>query len=119
MDSSPLDHKAAPFQRLAKGFVGRRLLGVNPDDQYTGGTEEVHQPVKPNLKGFEGTPPPIDQRHVVLAGRMAAIRGGCRADIAAALQLKHQLDALGAGYDDSMLLRATGKGGLHHQYAQI
>jgi hypothetical protein len=38
---------------------------------------------------------------------MAAVRRGCRANIAAALQLQHQFDALGAGYDDSVLLRAA------------
>jgi hypothetical protein len=42
MDGSPLNDEAAPFQREPKGFVGRGLLGVNPDDQYTGGTQEVH-----------------------------------------------------------------------------
>ena len=78
MDGSPLNDEAAPFQRVPKGFVGCGLLGVNPDDQHTGGTQEVHQPVKRNLEGFERAPPPIDQRYVVLAGRMAAVRRGCR-----------------------------------------
>ena len=109
MNGSGLNHKTAPFQRLAKGFVGRGLLGVDPDDQYTGGTQEVHQPVKRDLKGFERAPPPIDQRYVVLAGRMAAVRRCCRANIAATLQLQHELDALGASNDDSVLLRATCK----------
>src|SRR5882757_9582237 len=85
MDGSPLNDEAAPFQREPKGFVRRGLLGVNPDDQHTGGTQEVHQPVKRDLEGFEGAPPPIDQRYVVLAGRMAAVRCGCGASIAAAL----------------------------------
>jgi hypothetical protein len=60
-------------------------------------------------EGFERAPPPIDQRYVVLAGRMAAVRRGCRANISATLQLQHQFDALGAGYDDSVLLRAACK----------
>ena len=56
----PLKDKAAPFQREAKGLVGRGLLGVKPDDQHTGGTQELHQPIKRDLKGFERAPPPID-----------------------------------------------------------
>jgi hypothetical protein len=107
MDGSRLNDKAAPLQREAKGFVGCGLLGVNPDDQHTGGTQELHQPVKRYLEGFERAPPPIDQRYVVLASRMAAVCRGCRARIPAAMQLQHQLDAPGTGYDDSVLLRAT------------
>ena len=61
------------------------------------------------LEGIERAPPPIDQRDVVLAGRMAAVRRGCCANVAAALQLEHQFDAPGAGDDDSVLLRATCK----------
>src|SRR5664280_2677890 len=60
IDGSPLNDKAAPFQRDAKGLVGRGLLGVKPDDQHTGGTQELHQPIKRGLKGFERAPPPID-----------------------------------------------------------
>ena len=71
------------------------------------GTQQVHQPVKRDLKGFEGAPPPVDQRGVVLARRMAAVRRRCRANIAATLQLQHQLDGLGAGDDDSVLLRTA------------
>jgi hypothetical protein len=66
MDGSPLNDEAAPFQREPKGFVGRGLLGVNPDHQHTGGAQEVHQPVKRDLEGFERAPPPIHQRYVVL-----------------------------------------------------
>jgi hypothetical protein len=40
---------------------------------------------------------------------MAAVCGGCRASIAAAMQLQHQLDSLGPGYDDSVLLGAACK----------
>src|SRR5664279_5271422 len=109
MNGSGLDHKAALFQRLAKGFVGRGLLGVNPDDQHTGRTQESHQPVECDLKALERAPPPIDQRYVVWACRMAAVRRCCRANIAPTLQLQHELDALGASNDDSVLLRATCK----------
>jgi hypothetical protein len=42
-------------------------LGVDPDDQHTGGTQEVHQPVQRDFKGFGRAPPPIDQRYIVLA----------------------------------------------------
>src|SRR5664279_6102022 len=109
MDGSPLNDEAAPFQRVPKGFVGCGLLGVNPDDQHTGRTQESHQPVECDLEGLESAPPPIDQRYVVLAGRMAAVRRCCRANIAPTLQLQHELDALGASYDDSVLLRAASK----------
>jgi hypothetical protein len=44
-----------------------------------------------------------------LAGRMAAVCRGCRASIATAMQLQHQLDGPGPGYDDSVLLRAARK----------
>jgi hypothetical protein len=109
MHGSCLDDKAAPFQGEAKGFVGRGLLGINPDDQQAGGTQEPHQPIKRYLEGFERAPSPIDQRDIVLTGRMATVCRGCRANIAAAMQLQHQLDALGASYDDSVLLRAACK----------
>jgi hypothetical protein len=84
-------------------------LGVDPDNQHSGGTQEPDQPVKRDLKGLESAPPPIDQRNVVLAGRMAAIRSGRRASIAAALELQHKFDALGTGNDNSVLLRAMSK----------
>ncbi len=106
MDGSRLNDKAPPFQREAKGFVGRGLLGVNPDDQHTCRAQEPHQPIKRDLEGFESAPPPIDQRHVVLAGRMAAVCRGCSANITTAMQFQHQLHALGASYHDSVLLRA-------------
>ena len=109
MDGSRLNDKAAPFQCEAEGFVGRGLLGVNPDHQHTGRTQELHQPIKRDLEGFERAPPPIDQRYVVLARRMAAVCRGCRASITAAMQLQHQFDALGTSYDDSVLLRAACK----------
>ncbi len=77
MDRSGLDDKSAPFQGEAKGFVGRGLLGGNPDHQHTGRTQEVQQPIKRDFGGFERAPPPIDQRDVILAGRKAAVRRGC------------------------------------------
>jgi hypothetical protein len=40
---------------------------------------------------------------------MAAVCRGCRLNIAAAMKLQHQLDALGSSYDDLMLLRTTCK----------
>jgi hypothetical protein len=40
---------------------------------------------------------------------MAAVCRGGRASIAAAMQLQHQLDGLGPGYDDSVLLGAACK----------
>src|ERR1700676_3627654 len=109
MDRSVLNDKSAPFQRKAKGFVSRGLLRINPDDQHTGGAQELHQPIKRDLQSFDRTPPPVNQRYVVLPGRMAAVCRGCRASIAAAMQLQHQLDGLGPGYDDSVLLGATCK----------
>jgi hypothetical protein len=85
MDRSVLNDKSA-LQRKAKGFVSRGLLRINPDDQYTGGTQELHQPIKRNLQSSERAPPPVNQRHAVLAGRMAAVCRGGRASIAAAMQ---------------------------------
>jgi hypothetical protein len=87
VDGSRLKEAAAPFQRKAKGFSGRGLLGVNPYDQDTGGAQELDQPIERDLKRLEGASAPIDQRYVVLARRMAAICRGCGAGIAAALQL--------------------------------
>jgi hypothetical protein len=109
MDRSVRNDKSAPFQRKAQGFVGRGLLRIDPDDQHTGGAQELHQPIKRDLQGFERAPPPVNQRYVVLAGRMAAVRRGCCASIAAAMQLQHQLDGLGAGYDNSVLPGAAYK----------
>src|SRR5258706_363135 len=40
---------------------------------------------------------------------MAAVCGGRGTSIAAAMQLQHQLDGLGPGYDDSVLLGAACK----------
>src|SRR3984893_8403660 len=60
MDGCRLNDKAPPFQREAKGFVGRGLLRVNPDYHHAGGPQEAHQPIKRDLKGFERAPPPID-----------------------------------------------------------
>ena len=85
VDGSPLNNEAAPFQREPKGVVGRGLLGVNPDHQHTGGAQEVHQPVKRDFEGFERAAPSIHQRYVILPGRMAAVRRGGRASIAATL----------------------------------
>src|SRR3984885_12756395 len=109
MHRSALNDKSAPFERKSKGFVGHGFLRVNPDEQRAGWTQEIYQPIKRNLQGFERAPPPINQRDVVLASRAAAVCRGRRTGIAAALQLQHQLDGPGAGYDDSVLLRATGK----------
>jgi hypothetical protein len=109
MDRSVRNKKSTPFQRKAKGFVSRGFLRINPDDQRTSGTQELHQPIKRDLQGFECAPPPVNQRYVVLAGRVAAVCRGCRASIATAMQLQHQLDGLGPGYDDSVLLRAACK----------
>ena len=53
--------------------------------------------------------PPVNRRYTVLAGRMAAVCRGGRASIAAAMQFQHQLDGLGPGYDDSVLLGAACK----------
>src|SRR6267142_162653 len=109
MDGSRLDDKAAPSQRLAKGLVGRGLLRINPDNQHAVGTQEAHQPIKRWLNGIEGAPPPIDERYVVLAGRMAAVCRSRCVSVAEALQLEHQFDAPGAGYDDPVLFQAMCK----------
>src|ERR1700730_3007067 len=109
MERSGLNDKSAPFQREAKGFIGGSLLGINPYHQDASWAQEIHQPIKRGLEGSERAPPPIDQGYVVLACRMATVGRGGRASIAAAMQLQHQLDALGTGYDNSVLLRATSK----------
>src|SRR5260370_26598336 len=101
MDRSVLNDKAAPIQRKAKGFVSRGLLRINPDDQHTGGAQELHQPIKRDLQSFERAPPPVNQRYAVLAGRMAAVCRGGRASIAAASQLPPQLHGLAPRYDNS------------------
>jgi hypothetical protein len=54
MERSVLNDKSAPFQRKAKGFVSRGLLSINPNDQHTGGAQELHQPIKRELQSFEG-----------------------------------------------------------------
>src|SRR5258708_6913980 len=107
MDRSFLDDESAPFQRKAKGFVSRGLLRTTPDDQRTGRIQELHQPIKRDLQGFERAPPPVNQCYVVLAGRMAAICRGCRASIAAAMQFQHQVDGPGPRHPDSVLLGAA------------
>jgi hypothetical protein len=110
MDRSALNDKSAPFQRKSKGLVGHGFLRIDPDDHSTGRTQEINQPIKRDLQGFERAPPPINQRDVVLSSRPTAVcRGGCTS-IAAAMQLQHQLDGFGPGYDDSVLLRAICKG---------
>src|SRR6202161_3578087 len=109
MDRSGLNDKSASFQRKAQDVIGGGLLGVNPYHQDASGAQEIDQPIKRGLESFERAPPPIDQRYVVLACRMAAVGRGSRASIAAAVQLQHQLDALRTGYDNSVLLRATCK----------
>jgi hypothetical protein len=109
MDGPRLDDKAAPFQREAKAFVGAGLLRVNPDDQYTGRTQELHQPIKRRLKGPERAASPINQGHIILAGRPPAVCRRCCSNKAAAMQFKHHLYGLGAGYDDSVLFPAACK----------
>src|SRR5258705_3039568 len=91
MDRSVLNDKSAPFQRKAKGFVSRGLLRINPDDEHTGGTQELHQPIKRDLQGFERSPPPVNQGYVVLAGPMAAVFRGCATSLPPAGQLLNQL----------------------------
>ena len=109
MDRSVFNDKSARLERTAKGFVGRGLLRINPDDQHPGRAQELHEPVKRDFQSFERAPPPVNQRYAVLAGRMAAVCRGGRASIAAAMQLQHQLDGPGPGYDDSVLLGAACK----------
>jgi hypothetical protein len=109
MDRSVLNDKSTPFQREAKDFIGRGLLGVNPYHQEADGVQEIHQPIKRGLESSEGAVPPIDQHNVVLACRMATVGRGSRASIAAAMQFQHQLDAPGTSYDDSVLFRETCK----------
>jgi hypothetical protein len=109
MHCSALNDKSTPFQRMSKGFIGHGFLRIDPDDQRTGRTQEIYQPIKRDLQGFEGAPSPINQRDVILARRAAAVcRRGCTS-IATPLQFQHQLDGLGARHDDSVLLRATRK----------
>jgi len=109
MDRPVLNDKSAPFQRKAKGFVGRGLLGINPDDEHTRRTQELYQPIKRDLQGFERAPPPVNQRNVVLAGRLTAVCRGCSLRVAATIQIQHQLDGLGPGHDDTVLLRTACK----------
>jgi hypothetical protein len=109
MDRSILDDESAPFQRESKDFVGSGLLGNDPHDEHTGGTQEFDQPIKRDIKASKRAPPPINQGYVVLARRVTAVCGGCRLGIAATMQIQHQLDGLGPGYDDSVPLRAACK----------
>src|SRR6266851_1367160 len=69
MDRSVLNDKSAPFQRKAKGFVSRGLLRIIPDDQHTGGAQELHQPIKRDLQRFERAPPPVNQRFFLMIRR--------------------------------------------------
>jgi hypothetical protein len=109
MDRSVLNDKSAPFQRKAKSFVGRGLLGINPDNQHTRRTQELYQPIKRELQGFERGPPPINQCHVVLAGWLTAVCRGCSPRVAATMQIQHQLDGPGPGHDDTLLFRTACK----------
>jgi hypothetical protein len=57
---------------------------------------------------------PIDQRHVVLPGREAAICRRRHAHVAAAVQLEHEHGALRARHDDAIEVRAPGE--IEHRF---
>jgi hypothetical protein len=55
-----LDDVAALLQQGAKALIGRRLLGINPDDQDPGRAKKFAEPVQRRLQIGEAPPSPIN-----------------------------------------------------------
>jgi len=100
MHGAGLDPKAAAFQHGAKRSTGGRLQRVEPDDQRARATQEVRHPIERRLDRFDRTLPSIEESHVVLPGREAAVRRSGRASVTQTMQIDHGLGAVGTGHDD-------------------
>jgi hypothetical protein len=106
-NSAGFDHKTMPFQHGAELAVAGTVLGVDPDDQRTQGRKKLNEPIQRRFEGLDRVPSPINEGCVLLTARQAAIRRRGDTNIAAAMQLEHQLGAFRAGHNDPMMLRAT------------
>lgn len=101
MHGAGLDPKAVAFQHGAKRSTGGRLQRVEPDDQHACETQEVRHPIERRLDRFDRTLPSIEENHVILPGREAAVRRSRCASVTQTMQIDHSLGAVGAGHDDS------------------
>src|SRR6516164_4911496 len=61
------------------------------------------------VSGLDRAFPPVDQRHIVLSSRKAAVRRRRNAHITTTAQLEHKLGAVRAHHNDSVELRAMSK----------
>ena len=95
MHGAGLDPKAAAFQHGAKLSTGGRLQRVEPDDQHPRATQEVRHPIERRLDRFDRTLPSIEENHVVLPGREAAVRRSGCASVTQTMQIDHGLGAVG------------------------
>src|SRR5262245_17303639 len=106
-DGSGLDGQAMRFQRATELAVAGGVLRIDPDYDNARRIQEIHQPIERRLERLDRSLPPVDQRHVVLPGGQAAICCRCHANMAAAMQLEHQLGALRSRHQDALQLRAA------------
>jgi len=95
MHGAGLDPKAAAFQHGAKRSTGGRLQRVEPDDQHPRASQEVRHPIERRLDRFDRTLPSIEENHVVLPGREAAVRRSGCASVTQTMQIDHGLGAVG------------------------
>jgi hypothetical protein len=89
MHGAGLDPKAVAFQHGAKRSAGGRLQRVEPDDQHARETQEVRHPIERRLDRFDRTLPSIEENHLVLPGREAAVRRSRCASVTQAMQIDH------------------------------
>src|SRR5262249_23824717 len=89
-----LDPKAVAFEHGAKRSTGGRLQRVEPDDQHARETQEVCHPIERRLDRFDRTLPSIEEHHVILPGREAAVRRSRCASVTQTMQIDHGLGAV-------------------------
>src|SRR5262245_41855682 len=106
-DGAGLDDEAVGSERATEVAVVGGILRIDPDHDNSRRAQEIHQPIERRLERLDRALPPVDQRHVVLSGRQAAICRRRHANMAAAMQLEHQLGALRSRHDDALQLRAA------------
>ena len=95
-----LDLEPQPFEDRSKAI--RAFGRLNPYDQNTCRSQEVHQPVECGFEGLDRILLPVDKGDVVLTARESAGRRCGDATVSAAMQLKHLVGALPTRHDDSM-----------------
>jgi hypothetical protein len=100
MHGAGLDPKAATFQHGAKRSTRGGLQRVEPDDQHARATQEARHPIERRLDRFDRTLPSIEENHVVLPAREAAVRRSGCASVTHTMQIDHGLGAVGTGHDD-------------------